>query len=52
MPLLQAGIKISVEFNHELAQRGISSIAPYEYTKVLTDAAKEDDWIAPTPRVT
>ena len=39
------------EFNQELIERGMNPITFDAYTKLLTDAAKEDDWMAPSPRI-
>lgn len=39
------------EFNIELVKGGMNPITFDEYTKLLTDIAKEDDWLAPTPRI-
>jgi hypothetical protein len=39
------------EFNLKLAERGMSPITYDEYFKLLMDAGKEDDWMAPTPRI-
>ena len=39
------------EFNQKLVERGLSPVTFDEYTKLLTDAAKEDDWMATSPRI-
>lgn len=39
------------DFNKELVKGGMNPISFDEYTQLLTEIAKEDDWMAPTPRI-